>query len=313
MWVFGAPATLRAMSAELPLRFYLDPGLRRHAEAGTHNFINLICDTVSKAKFRVEYHTLPAPLFAPNVHALSHMAPPATDLGLVFRKVYQYPFWQIDQTSERWNWDVAKAAFDPGTVSRDAPRFYRFWQKRLFEDAPQDSRKDGYVYVPLQGHLTRQRSFQKCSPVEMIAHCLTHLPDRKIVATLHPGEGYSADALGQLDALQRKHPLLTVSKGDMVAHLQGCDFVVTQNSSAAYNGFFFGKPALLFAQIDFHHIAIKADMNDLQSSFAQVQGHTPDYAAYIWWFWQSQSINAGREDARDKIAARLRRFGWPID
>lgn len=306
-------ASVRVMTDDLPLRFYLHDALRRRAEAGGHNFINLISEIAENARFRVEFHTTPLPLRVPDVHSLYHMEPPANARGLVFRKVYHYPFWQIDQTSERWHWDVAKAQFDPTTVSNDAERFYRFWQKRLFEAAPQDTLRDGFVYVPLQGRLTRHRSFQKCSPLDMIRHCLTHLPDRKIIATLHPKEEYTASERAKLDVLARKHPNLEIATGDMVHYLQTCDFVVTENSSAAFNGFFFGKPALLFAGIDFHHIAVKADMDDLQTSFDRVAGHAPDYAAYVWWFWQSQSINAGKDDARDKIAARLRRFGWPIE
>jgi len=34
---------------------------------------------------------------------------------------------------------------------------------------------------------------------------------------------------------------------------------------------------------------------------------------YLYWFWQDQSINAGRDDVYGKITARFRRFGWPID
>jgi hypothetical protein len=268
---------------------------------------------VEKARFRVEYHNLPTHLLAPDVHALCHMSAPPTPKALVFRRVYEYPFWQIDQTAERWNWDVARAEFDPASVSDDAPRFYRFWQKRLFGEAPQKTRTDGTVYVPLQGRLTRQRSFQKCSPLQMIEHCLTHDPVRRVVATLHPGEDYTASELAQLEALAARHPRLQLGKGEMLRHLPFCDYVVTQNSSAAFSGYLFGKPALLFAGIDFHHIAIKADMDNLQASFDRMVTHKPDFAAYLWWFWQSQSINAGKDDAAEKIAARLRRFGWPMD
>ena len=147
----------------------------------------------------------------------------------------------------------------------------------------------------------------------MIRHCLTHLPDRRIVATLHPKEEYTSADLQALETLAKENARLEIDTGDMVRHLQDCDFIVTQNSSAAFNGYFFGKPALLFAGIDFHHIAIKADLSDLAASFAQVADHRPAFDAYVWWFWQSQSINAGKDDVCDKIAARLKRFGWPIE
>ena len=301
------------MTNERPLRFYLEPGLCERARGGLHPFIGKLQNVMENARFRVEFHPFPVSTFAPDVHALCHMVKPDSDKALIFRRVYHYPFWQIEQTSERWQWDIAKAEFDPGAVSGDAPRFYRFWQKRLFEDAPDSAQYRGYVYVPLQGRLTRHRSFQKCSPVDMIRHCLTHLPDRRIVATLHPKEEYTSADLQALETLAKENARLEIDTGDMVRHLQDCDFIVTQNSSAAFNGYFFGKPALLFAGIDFHHIAIKADLSDLAASFAQVADHRPAFDAYVWWFWQSQSINAGKDDVCDKIAARLKRFGWPIE
>lgn len=298
------------MADQKILRICLEDPLRRSAEAGEHNFINLVTQVAEKARFRVEFSDIPGQ--ASHTYSLTHMAPPPNDLGLVFRRVYQYPFWQIEATAERWDWDVARASFDPDAVAPDAARFYRFWQKRLFGQAPQDSSRAGYVYVSLQGRLASKRSFQSCSPLEMIEHCLHHDPQRRIVATLHPKEQYAAAELDKLDALARKHPRLTVGSGQMETHLRDCDYVVTQNSSAAFFGYFFRKPALLFAKIDFHHIAVQAEMDRLDSCFQRVAGHEPVYDKYVWWFWQDQSINAGRADAATRIEARLRRFGWPM-
>lgn len=308
---FNAAATTDVMSRERIVHFYLEPDLRRSAEAGQHNFVNKLVGVVENAGFRVSFPPKP---IGESVYSLSHMVAPPDANGLVFRRVYHYPFWQIDPLPNRWHWQVAKASFDPALAPPDeAQRFYRFWQKRLFDDLPQNTQRLGYVYVPLQGRLTRARAFQKCSPLEMLAHCLTHLPENRIIATLHPKETYSMSERSALNALIRQHPRLSVDQTPMAEHLRDCDFIVTQNSSAAFNGVFFGKPALLFAGADFHHITVPAEMNDLPGSFAQVTQHAPDYAAYLWWFWQHHAINAGREDAEQKIAAKLCAFDWPID
>ena len=145
----------------------------------------------------------------------------------------------------------------------------------------------------------------------MIEHTLAH-SGRKVIATLHPKETYSSSDRNALKALAKVHPQLTIATGDMERYLQTCDYVVTQNSGVAFSGFFFGKPALIFGQIDFHHIAIRADLQALGDSFDSVASHAPDYEKYVWWFWQDQCINAGRDDAEARIAARLRRFGWPV-
>ena len=296
------------------MRFHLEPGLRKSAEAGEHNFIGRIVEVLEENGFSIDFQDHPTGRAKRDTaFTMSHMKPPVGARGLTFRRVYHYPFWQIDPTDERWNWQVAKATFDPETVDRqEAQRFYGFWQKRLFGDAVSRRYHVGIVYVPLQGRLTEHRSFQSCSPLEMLEACLAHEPDRRIVATLHPKESYSPAELAALEALATRHPRLEVRTGDMIPLLQDCDYVVTQNSSAAFAGYFFGKPVLLFAGIDFHHIAVRARPEALAECFARVAAHQPDYARYLWWFWQDQSINAGRPDAKTKIAHKLRRFGWPI-
>ncbi|AXI44607.1 hypothetical protein C1J03_00320 [Sulfitobacter sp. SK012] len=302
------------MTKPSTIRFYLEPPLRKSAEEGRHNFIGKMAGVLEKAGYQAVFET-PGMLGAlPNRgRSLSHMKPPPDHEGLVFRRAYHYPFWQIEQTEKRWSWDTALSSFDPEHSPRkEAEHFYAFWQKRLFVGAVEQSERAGFVYVPLQGRLLEHRSFQACSPIEMLHHCLVHEPNRQIIAALHPKENYTATEVDAIEALAAQHPRLEVIMGNMQALLKSCDYVVTQNSSAAFNGYFFGKPALLFAQVDFHHIAVAADLHNLSQSFAEMENHAPNYAAYIHWFWQDQCINAGREDAEEKIAARLKRFGWPV-
>lgn len=296
---------------EHPVTFCLEDGLRQSAQRGEHNFINLMVQVLRENDMEVAF----APLgFAPPSGgcSMTHMAHPPDEGGLVFRRVYHYPFWQIDAVAQRWKWDVARAKFDPEMVAKDAPRFYRFWQKRLFGEAPLAAQRGGYIYVPLQGKLDRHRPFQSCSPFEMIEHCLTHDPTRDVIAALHPKEHYTTAERARLEKMAQDHPRLRIDKGNMEQHLRDCDYIVTQNSGVAFSGCFFGKATLLFGQIDFHHIAVVADMTALGDSFGIVADHNPAFEKFIWWFWQDQSINAGRENAKQKIAARLTRFGWPI-
>ena len=314
MWGAGLRGSLPSMNDQPGMCFYLEPDLRKSAEAGTHNFIAKIAEVLEKARFRVEYADIPKGGGHGKSHlSLTHMSPPAGDKGLIFRRVYHYPFWQIETVSERWRWDVAKAAFDPETVDPTvAHQFYGFWQKRLFDIGPSKAVRGSYIYAPLQGRLAQHRSFQRCSPLRMLEVTLEHAAGRHVIAGLHPKETYSASELTALDHLARRDSRLSIQTGGMAQLLQDCDFVVTQNSAVAFSGYFFGKAAMLFADIDFHHIAITADMNNLSACFSAISAHRPDFAAYLWWFWQDQSINAGRPDAQAKIAARLQRFGWPV-
>ncbi len=312
MWADGLRANLCAMQDRAHVDIYLEPPLRESAEAGAHNFIGKVAHVLENAQLRVTYRNIDDPLGDPNGLSLTHMAPAPTAHGLVFRRCYYYPFWQIEARQERWLYDVAQSKFDPANIDPEAAsRFYKFWQNRLFGEAPQQARRDGPIYVPLQGRLLQRRSFQSCSPLAMLEHTLVHCPGA-VVAALHPKEAYSSKELSALENLAARHPRLTLTLGNMERHLQGCAFVVTQNSAAAFSGYFFGKPALFFGKIDFHHIGVRADLADLSYSFAAAQEATPDFAAYLWWFWQENCINAGRSEANGKIAARFRRFGWPV-
>jgi len=296
------------------VRFYLEDELRKSAAAGQHNFINKILAVLRPAGFDVSFHPNTGAermkAAARRGYALCHMTPPPNDRALTFRRVYHYPFWQIQKTDKRWDWDVARAPFDSDDCPRkEADRFYTYWRKRIAGGLADQVTDDGFVYIPLQGRLRDHRSFQSCSPLEMIARTRSACPDRRIIATLHPKERYTQAELDALDALSRDDGNLEVRTGGRDDLLPRCAFIVTQTSSVAFDGMFFGKPAVLFGQTDFHHIAVDAQSPD---AFSRVADHHPDYAAYIWWVWQHMAINAGHDSAEAKIADKVRAAGWPV-
>ncbi|MGR3320560.1 MAG: hypothetical protein ACU0DK_01345 [Pseudooceanicola sp.] len=301
------------MAGEI-VRFHLDAELLTSVAEGRHNFLCKVAAVCEGAGLRVELvpndPRTRAGCAALGGYDLFHMDEPTHDRALTVRRVYHYPFWAIEPTGRRWDWRVARAAFR-GSSDRDAAaRFYRQWRKRLFGEVVPV--RAGYVYVPLQGRIRDHRSFQVCAPVEMIRAVLRHDPDRKVVATLHPNEDYDTADLAALEGTGREFGRFSVETGGMERHLAACDYVVTENSSAAFNGFFFGKPCVLFARIDFHHIAANVATLGEAGAFAEVAQMQPDYAGYIHWFWQEMAINAGRPEAEEKIAAALRRNDWPV-
>lgn len=295
------------------VRFFLPDGLRQNAQDGTHNFINKLASVLQASGFEVDYLD---PAFADpraDGYSIFHMREPFARNSLTIRRSYFYPFWQIERSNERWHWEVALTQYHPGMVDGDvAQKFYGFWQKRLFEEPLKQISRDGFVYVPLQGRLLEHRLFQHCSPVEMIGHVLAQEPNKRVVAALHPKETYSEDEYAVLERLQAEYDQLEIRVGGMETLLAGCDYVVAQNSSVAFSGFFFGKPCVLFGEIDFHHIAANVRLLGIQGSFEAVHEAQPDYARYIWWFLQRMSINAGRPEAEDKIHARLTALGWKL-
>ena len=132
-----------------------------------------------------------------------------------------------------------------------------------------------------------------------------------VLATLHPGETYSAaerQALARIAGAEPRFSLVETPAADLIA---ACDFVVTQNSSLALHAMIAGKGAVLFAGIDFHHPAGSVPRHGLPRAFAIGQTPPADMAAYLWWFLKQTAIDAQAEDAADQVRAALRRGGWP--
>ncbi len=305
------------MSAADTVTFYLHQKLRQQAENGNHNFINKVSEVLKAGGMDVAFDgDDPAARLrarARSGYSLFLMQQPVNARSLVFRLTYIFPFWHIEKQAERWEWPVAKAVFDPHAVDpRKASNFYRFWRKRLFDDAPLSARRDGFVFVPLQGRLLDQRSFQFASPIDMLRAVLEHEPDRQVVATLHPNETYSDEEATALQALSEANPRLFVQTAGADRYVQNCDYIVTQNSSVGLKGLFFGKPLVLFAKSDFHHIGLNVAELGAARAIQRAPSHTPDYASYLFWFLQQQAINAGRPEAKNKIRNVLRGHGWPI-
>jgi len=303
------------MSTRRVVRFYLHKGLKQRAESGDHNFINKFSAVLRSEGFDVKFHNdslvEQTKSIARPGYSVFLMTEPTTDRGLTIRLNYFYPFWNIEKTGKRWEWPVSKAVFNAARVPQErAKRFAAHWRQKRFENAPETGSQDGFIYVPLQGRLLSHRSFQFCSPIEMIKYLLEYDKSRKIIATLHPKEEYSAAEKEALSRLEGLHSRLSVVRRDMISLLQRCDYVATQNSAVALSGYFFRKPAVLFGRINFHHIAANVHELGPREAIAQVTELGPDYDAYLWWFFQKMSINAGKQDAEEKILNALKRLGW---
>lgn len=243
-------------------------------------------------------------------HAIFQMVEPPNDRALCLRRAYQYPFWRLEKTNERWNFNVARATFDPRTIDiSEARAFANRWRNRLGLDPM--ARRDGFIFLPLQGRLTDHRSFQSSSPLQMIETTLAQ-DSRPIIATLHPGETYSHPELAALHALAARYPRLTIADGGSDDLLARCDHVVTENSSLAFKGCLMGKSAVLFADSDFHHIAASVPHLGVAGAFRLAQEPVTEAERYLFWFWQVHALNAGRDDITARILARANDHGWPV-
>ncbi len=306
------PASLPAMTHAPVLRVYLEGSMLETVRAGSFNFMNVLRQAVEGAGWRIEWHQtgamarMAAPLR--DGYALFHMEAPTHDRALTFRRAYHYPFWQIEPVQQRWRFAVAQSRYDPGTVDSQAARaFAQRLRDRVLPGPP--PRRGDTVLVPLQGHIRRCRSFQTMSPVEMLEAVAA--TGRPTIATLHPRESYDDADHAALARLATLYPNLRIG-GDTARLIRDCAFVATQNSAVAFDGYLLGKPAVLFGQIDFHHIGLNVADLGAREALAQAESHAPDFDRYLFWFLQQNAINATRPDAGARILAAMRRGGWPI-
>ena len=150
------------------------------------------------------------------------------------------------------------------------------------------------------------------SPLEMVCSVLVADRKRHVVVTPHPKEKYGDAELTAINELAQSEDRLTVSRAKGENLTKTCDYVATQNSSSVLAGYFYSKPAVLFAKIDFHHIAANVEHVGVQAAIDAMDGELPEFARYLYWFLQLQAINAGRPDAEAQILAAVRRHGWDI-
>ncbi len=299
------------------LRIYLEPHLLKTARAGEFGFGNRVRAAFEARGFRVDFvrATYEERLKSATRkgYALFVMKDPFHSKALSMRKAYYFPYWRIEATEKRWAFEVARKTFDPAEIDPDvAQTWFSRWQRNLFKRGPQNAERTGMIYVPLQGKLLEHRSFQSMSPVDMVKAVQDWAGERKILLGLHPNEDYSAEEISAVEAITAGDPRVTLKTGGMEEALRLCDCVVTENSTAALSGLFFEKPAALFAQSDFHHQMPQVSQLGAQDALRALDEGQPDYAKYLYWFIQLNSIKADSDEAETQIIKTVRRHGWQL-
>lgn len=283
------------------LNFYLPPWMRDQiAQRGT--IFGKIAQAALMADWRLRLRDESEVVDGPGFH-LVYNRPVTHPLCLTLRRCYFEPFYRIEATNDRWDWEVARQTYTPGT---GGDWFRRYWQNKLFKD--RDISEKGYIFMPLQGRLNVHRHFQSMTPLAMIKAAIKANPDRQILASLHPREAYSSGEMQALQAIKGRFSVVQTPSLDLLA---GCDFVVTQNSSMALIGMFAQKPCVLFGNIDFHHIAASVSELGTKAAFAAPMQARP-WGNYLHWFFKNHAISNHDEEVISRLHDRFRAHGWPM-
>jgi hypothetical protein len=306
------------MDGRRTLRILYPAGLCARARDGRHGMSNRIVRAFRDAGFDVVMaeDTLAERLRtrATGAFSIVHATEPVDHRGLVLRRAYVGAFWRLEPTEKRWEFDVARKSFDPQTIDGDeADRFRSRWRRELFGTMTPPWRRSDALYVPLQGRLLDRRSFQTMSPIAMVEAVCRARPATPVVATLHPRYDHTPEERAAVADMVDRLSNLTLSDASSETLLQECAAVVCQNSAVAFSGFFLGVPAILFARIDFHHIAGNVADLGVDGALARLGEPRREYARYLWWFLKENAIGAGSDAAEAQILAAARRANWPVE
>lgn len=283
------------------LNFHL-PDWRRGEVAQPESVFGKIAAAALNADWRIVIKDEEEPVGGAGFHLVYNRAVTHPQ-ALSLRRCYFEPFYRIEATNDRWDWQVARHSY---TEVKGNDWFRKYWAGRLFKDHPIGQK--GFVFMPLQGRLTEQRHFQSMSPIAMIQAALAADPKRPILATLHPRESYSFADRAALAAIKGNFSLVDTPS---LALLAQCDYVVTQNSSMALIGMFAQKSPVLFADIDFHHIAASIPKMGLSAAYRNL--HRPrHWGNYLHWFFREHALSMRDADIVNKLQARFRSHGWPM-
>ena len=301
-------ASLTCGMAVRLLRIHLDPEMTKRATGGHFNFVDKIRNAAASRGWG--YEIAPETDEPPErfVYALHHMSGPRHKRVKIFRRTYYYPFWHIEPEPQRWRWPVASASFSPNQIDTDEAR--NFIHSLRKQNLPGISPvAPSHVLIPLQRELLQARSFQTMSPLAMVEAVAK--TGKRAIATLHPNGDYSADELAALEALSARYPNLTVG-GNSRELLAGAEYVATQNSAVAMDAYLLARPVVLFAQIDFHHIALNVADMGVEKALDHAPEHKAHYAKYLFWLLREQAIDAMAPTAELRILDALKKGGWPI-
>lgn len=290
------------------LRIHLDAEMTARANAGHFNFIDRLRTAVASRGWQSEI--APETDAPPEryTYSLHHMNGPRHKRAKIFRRTYYYPFWHIESVPQRWRWDVAKAEFRPNQIDTDAARDFIHGLRAQYLPGITPT-APAHVLIPLQRELAKARSFQTISPLAMVeAVAKTR---KRCIATLHPNGNYTPAELASLDALAARFTNLTIG-GNSRELLAGAEYVATQNSAVAMDAFLLARPVVLFAQIDFHHIALNVADMGVEQALNAAPNHKAHYAKYLYWMLREQAIDAMAPTAELRILDALKKGGWPI-
>ena len=215
-------------------------------------------------------------------------------------------FWYIEDSIVPTEMSLYNAEFDDSRVhQRRADEFAQKWSALFKSEFQFAYGFDDYILIALTNRLDAPKAAKAYDSFEMIDHVLTFEPNRPVVIRLPDDANYSQEDLERLTAYDL-HERVTFSKGNIDRLLDGCAYVVTQDSPVSTKAIFHAKNVIQYAPSPFHHIAEKPYLEKrLIRSFNRANRARPNFAAYAYWLFQEVCVDATGSGGRERLLKAL--------
>jgi hypothetical protein len=233
---------------------------------------------------------------------------------------YVYPFWNMDPHGIRAFSSIADQAFHASDVDADIARpFFRRMKQRLVGGrTSRYAQPDGVsdvaqgaiaVFLQSEGHRIVGETCY-LDRWQMLEGVLA-VTDGPVVVKPHPRD-QDAQTANKLEALQKLHPNLSISTGNIHDLLAAASRVVTINSAVGVEAYLHRKPVILCGQADFHHIAdVARNAADLEQ-FLSAPTRARAYDKYVFWYFGLQCLSTVQPDLVDRFLDKVRAQGHDV-
>ncbi len=232
---------------------------------------------------------------------------------ITVRRAIYIPYWSYENAQYRDGFRLYKKRFNPNKIYEDEAQEFaaKIRKRNIGVKWPVEDFGEA-VFIPLQGRLQDQRYGQSMSPLDMIRTVREHEPDRELLLSLHPGDDNSREALDALEAVCKEVDARVVDMPNSML-MRKSKYVATMNSSLGFEAMVWGLPVMLFADADFHHMAVNVkDYENISEAFEAIHGEVPDFSKYIKWYLDDNMISARKPNAIPRTIDYLKELGLPV-
>lgn len=220
-------------------------------------------------------------------------------------------YWVLEKEPIPAEMDIAKAVFDAELVKEGtSDRLFDKLSNKFIEPFEHEYAIEDFVLIILDEYLGKDDVLRPYSSFQMINHVLKQEPERQVIIWQTPEQALSENAQARLDKFDHEDAV-SFSAASLDRLLCACSFVVSQNSLASVQAMLHEKPAITYGDFPFHHICRNPQRDQrFQKSFNRMHRDKPEYARYLCWLLEDQSLCVNDKNIEQKISVRIQDLGW---